>query len=106
MLALRALHPSQAHVAVADDGDTGPGPDADSDDFEISDLMSINLGALSITRPISAKSIAYSSYAMSMILSSWASAWHGMYESTSTFFFSTSESFVYIPFRCFIKTSI
>jgi transposase InsO family protein len=67
VLASRAPRPPQAHVAVADVGDTGPGPDADSDDFEITDLTSAKLAALSITRPISAESIAYSSYAMSTI---------------------------------------
>jgi len=67
VLASRALRPSQAHVAVADVGDTGPGPDADSNYFEVTDLTSINLVAMSITRPLSAESINYSSYAMSMI---------------------------------------
>ena len=50
-----------------DVGDTGPGLDVDSDNFEITDLMSVKLAALSITRLISAESITYSSYAMSMI---------------------------------------
>jgi len=58
VLASRALWPSQAHVAVADVGDTGPGPNTDGDDFEITDLTSVKLAAMSITRPISAKSIA------------------------------------------------
>ena len=61
------VRPSQAHVAVADIGDTGPGPNADSDDFEVMDLTSINLVAMSITRPLSAESINYSLYAMSTI---------------------------------------
>ena len=67
VLASRAPRPSQAHVVVADVGDTGPGPDADSDDFEVTDFTNINLVAMSITRPLSAKSINYSSYAMSAI---------------------------------------
>jgi hypothetical protein len=67
VLASRAPRPPQAHVAVADVGDTGPGPDADSNDFEVMDLTNINLVAMSITRPLSAESIDYSSYAMSTI---------------------------------------
>jgi len=66
VLATRASRPPQAHVAVADVGDTGPG--MDNDNFEITDLTSINLSAMSITRPISAESISYSSYAMSTII--------------------------------------
>jgi hypothetical protein len=70
VLASRAPRSSQAHVAVADVGDTGTVPDADDDDFEVTDLTSIKLAAMSITRPISAESIAYSSYAMSTITKS------------------------------------
>ena len=47
-------------------GDTGPG--MDNNDFEITDLTSTNLAAMCITRPLSAESISYSSYAMSTIV--------------------------------------
>ena len=67
VLALRAPRPSQAHVVVADVGDTGPRPNADSNDFKVMDLTSINLVAMSTTRPLSAELINYSLYAMSMI---------------------------------------
>jgi len=70
VLTSRAPRSSQAHVAVTDTGDTGTVPEADDDDYEVTDLTSIKLAAMSITRPISAESIAYSLYAMSMITKS------------------------------------
>jgi hypothetical protein len=70
VLASRPPRSSQAHVAVAEIGDTGTVPGADDDDYEVTDLTSIKLAAMSITRPISAESIAYSSYAMSTITKS------------------------------------
>jgi len=70
VLASRAPRSSQAHVVVADVGETGPVPDADNDDFEVTDLTSTKLAAMSITRLISTESIAYSSYIMLTITKS------------------------------------
>jgi len=70
VLASRAPRSSQAHVMVADVGETGPVPDADNNDFEVMDLTSTKLAAMSITRPISTESITYSSYVMSTITKS------------------------------------
>ena len=70
VLASRPPRSTQAHVAVTDIGDTGTVPRGDDDDYEVTDLTSTNLAAMSITRPISAESIAYSSYAMSAITES------------------------------------
>ena len=70
VLASRPPRSSQAHVAVTDIGDMGTVPGADDDNYEVTDLTSIKLAAMSITRLISAKSIAYSSYAMSTITKS------------------------------------
>ena len=70
VLASRAPRSSQAHVAVTDVEETGTVPDADNDYFEVMDLTGIKLAAMSITRPVSAESITYSSYTMSMVTKS------------------------------------
>ena len=70
VLASRLPRSSQVHIAVMDIGDMGTVLGADDDDYEVMDLMSINLAAMSITRPISAESITYSLYAMSTITKS------------------------------------
>ena len=70
VLASRVPRSSQAHIAVADVGDTGTVHEPDDNDYEVMDLTSIKLAAMSITRPLSAESIAYSSYAMSTITKS------------------------------------
>ena len=66
VLAMKSLKTPQAHVAVADDVYTGSG--MDNNEFEITDLTTTRLAAMCITRPISAESISYSSYAMSTII--------------------------------------
>jgi hypothetical protein len=66
VLAAKALRVPQAHAAVAEITDTSP--DLDNNDFEITDLTSTKLAAMCITRPLSAESISYSSYAMSTII--------------------------------------
>ena len=60
----------RAHVTVADIRDTGTVPDANDDDYEVTDLTSTNLAVMSTTRPVSAELITYSLYAMSTITES------------------------------------